>query len=124
MRSDCRDVGVPIAIDLLAIRDHLGTPSADRVVVSAALEGRVSLAQRAMKSLPGKQELRFHVEHTPVEKAASALRSFLDQLVNPGLDDLHWQRDVECRQRVDIGTANARGQPAVEDFNPNGEVSA
>src|SRR5260221_4177972 len=37
----------------------------------------------------------FHVEHPPIEKSAPATRSFLDQSMHLGVDDLHRKY---CRQ--------------------------
>ena len=78
----------------------------------ASLQGRIPLSKRLLVSLPMRHETWFHVEHAPIKKPSPAPRTFLDQLMNLGIDDLRRECQSElCQPRrlpsVDPGAKTA-----------------
>src|SRR6185437_14599863 len=60
---------------------------------------RVALPNRPSVTNPPIRELRFHVEHSPIEPAPPSPPSLLDELVNLRIDHLHRKNPREVRER-------------------------
>ena len=63
----------------------------------ACFSDRVPLAQHATVALPGVEVARFHVEHSPVEKAPPLAGPALDELVHARVDRVHRQQRGQLR---------------------------
>ena len=78
-------------------RRHLHVP---RLLSSAPLpQRRIPLPNRPTVPSPPVRELRFHVEHSPVEPAPPSPPALFDELVNLRINDLHRKDPGEIRQR-------------------------
>src|SRR5215469_15477370 len=89
--AECADGGPPVRLQTLQEPDprlsdglpqpgEIRIPDADRRRL--ALERGIALLKRSGVSQPRVYELRFHVEHRPVEPAPAAVSAFLNQPVN------------------------------------------
>jgi hypothetical protein len=81
---------------------ELTLPGGDHLFITAGAKGCIALMKRALISTPDAEELMFHVKHAPVEQATAACRSFFDQPVYTGIDNL---------DREDFGNLGDAGNP-------------
>ncbi len=68
----------------------------------------IPLTQGLVIAAPIQQESLFHVEHAPVEEPAPTTRSFFQELVDLGVNDLSWKL---LRQICDPGRRSAPDAP-------------
>src|SRR5579872_347460 len=83
--------------DLLSEPSQLGIPGVG--LRRFVFECGVALLQRSGVATPGVRECRFHVEHRPVQPAAAAMATLLNQLMDTRVDHLHRKALGELRQR-------------------------
>src|SRR6185312_11651847 len=81
------------------------------------LQRRISLLERELKSLPMLHEPWFHVEHSPVQKPTTAPRSFLDQSMNLGINDLYGQERRQFGQGGSPCTCHLPANPSRRTFH-------
>ena len=93
--SRCRASTAPCAASALARASLKAWPwrrssgSQARAVSGADRKAALRCLQRTGVAQPGIDEMRFHVEHTPVEPAPAPRARLLDELMDAGLDDLN-----------------------------------
>src|SRR5579862_7035471 len=80
----------------------------ERGVSGLSAQRRVALLERAAIAHPGIDEVRFHVEHRPVDPAPPSVAAFLNQPVNPWLDDLYRECLGQVCQGLDWPGCHAR----------------
>src|SRR6187397_1068729 len=107
-RSDTTEESLPLSREGFAACSEFALPGGQIIVAGILFQRRVTLAQRQVIPAPCRQERVFHVEHTPVEKAAASPRAFFQQLVNFGVDDL---RRKLLRKIRDAGRDRAGHMP-------------
>src|SRR5690606_6171551 len=100
-RFQCRHIMPALLGDRgsLAFQLRLPGPGQPRIT---GTQGAVALAQGAVITPPVFVERMFHVEHTPIEKAAPYLRAIEQEPLAFGVDDLQGQVAGENRQATDI----------------------
>ncbi len=73
--------------------------------------------QNAVQTLPLGEVTLFHVEHPPVEEASPADGTFLDQLMNAGVDHLNRKRKGKLAQGLSRSTSDPGTQASVVIFD-------
>ena len=81
--------------------------------ILTGLQGGVALTQSAAVAQPVRQKLWFHVEHSPVQPAATLCRTALHQPMDVGVDDLDEDDGRQLSQRLGVATVNACGVVAI-----------
>lgn len=69
-------------------------------------EQRIPMFESTPRSLPGIEEMVFHVKHSPVEKLASSRRGAFQKTERIGIDQLQRQQVDELGDAVDSLTGN------------------
>jgi hypothetical protein len=101
--------------------DDLTVPSAHKFLRALGLQSRIPLAERSLETLPRPDKPWFHVEHTPIEVAATLLWTLLDQLMQLGVYRLDGEHSREFRDSADSATIEPRlkpGSPKPQPENP------
>src|SRR5262245_52080353 len=124
--GECGDGGLPVRLqprhqslpgfrDGLAESSEVCVPNADGGCLG--LEGGIPLLEYARVPHPRVHEMRFHVEHCPIEPAPPSVSTLLDQAVDPRLDDLHSEELRKLRKGVRWTPCNACGRSYARDLD-------
>src|ERR1700758_1018124 len=73
---------------------------------------------------PGLHELRFHVEHGPIDPPATPVASLLDQPMDARLDHLHGKNLQQLGQGGGAPAADTSGRALARDLDPEGQLGA
>src|SRR5690349_1536533 len=107
---------LPCFCDCRAVPDQLAIPGA--YFGSPYPEGSVPLLERSVVPGPVNSKGWFHVEHEPVEPAATPLGTLINQLVDLGIDRLDRQHARQLQQRCRWLPIDPRARaPVCGDFN-------
>ena len=84
------------------------------------LERRIALLEYLLIALPMANEGLLHVEHSPIQESAPPARTFLDQMMDLRIDNLHGQEERQLGQRGGLISVDLRAHPGSRSFNPHG----
>ena len=105
-RREAGEIAASLGSQGFATGGELLFPGREILVAGVLLQRRIPLAQGLVVAPPGREEGMFHVEHAPVEKSPAPARTFLEQLVDLGVDDLGRELLGEIRDASGNGAAD------------------